>query len=151
MGSPFPFSAGDVLTAANMNSIGEWTAFTPTWFNITIGNATQKAYYAVVNEIVHVAGEFIFGSTTSFTGSIGFESPVAVNGTVLGNFTGVGQVIVNGNQFGMAQRFGDYLYFYSLNAGTATGAANMPNMNATSPKTFTTGDDIRWYLTYATT
>ena len=151
MASPFPFSAGAVLTAADMNSIGEWTAFTPSWTNVTVGNGTQKAYYAVVNEVVHVIGELVIGSTTSITGNLVFPSPVTVNGTVMGNFTGIGQVIINGTIFGIAQRFSTNVYFYALNTAAAYGSANLPNINATNPITFTTGDDIRYNLTYATT
>jgi len=54
MANPFPFVAGSVLTAAELNGIGEaWTSYTPT---ITIGiNPTftnHYSKYARVNKII---------------------------------------------------------------------------------------------------
>jgi hypothetical protein len=71
------FSSGDVLTAADLNVIGTWTAFTPSWTNLTVGDATQSAQYSVINEICHVHGFIDFGSTTTITGSVYFAAPVA--------------------------------------------------------------------------
>ena len=53
MANPFPFTAGQVLTAAQMNGIGEATiAYTPTISNGTLGNGTMSAYYSRVNKLV---------------------------------------------------------------------------------------------------
>ena len=84
MASPFPFTAGQVLTAAQLNSIGEATAFTPSWNNFTPGNAVESWYYVQINELVVVAGATTLGSTSSVTGSIQLQPPV-------------GSILVNGN------------------------------------------------------
>jgi len=76
MASPFPFTSGQVLTAAQLNSIGEATAFTPSWNNLTPGNATETWYYTQVNDLVLVQGETLFGSTTSITGSVEMNHPI---------------------------------------------------------------------------
>ena len=60
MANPFRFDSGDVLTAANLNAIGDWTAWTPTWTNLTIGNGTVTAVYAEVNEIVFYQIEILY-------------------------------------------------------------------------------------------
>ena len=66
MANPFPFTAGQVLTAAQMNGIGEaGTTFTPTWTNYTRGNGTTVAYYVRVNKLVYVYIEETLGATSS--------------------------------------------------------------------------------------
>jgi len=66
MANPFPFTAGQVLTAAQMNGIGEaGTTFTPTWTGYTRGNGTTVAYYVRVNKMVYVYVEETLGSTSS--------------------------------------------------------------------------------------
>ena len=69
MATPFNFTAGQILTAAQLNSIGSYTAYTPTWSGLTVGNGTSSFVYAAVNKIVHVFGTFTFGSTSSITSS----------------------------------------------------------------------------------
>lgn len=79
MASPFPFTAGQVLTAAQLNGIGDWTTFTPnfqpetgTWTSSTL----TAAKYALVNDVV--VG-FCYVSITNYgTGSGGtlFDLPV---------------------------------------------------------------------------
>ena len=53
MANPFDFTAGAVLTAAQLNQIGDFESFTPSWTNLTVGDATQQAKFAQVNEIVY--------------------------------------------------------------------------------------------------
>ena len=65
------YAAGDVLTAAAMNSIGEaWTSygstasFTAATVNPTLGSGgTWTAYYSQVNKVVRVRGRIAWGST----------------------------------------------------------------------------------------
>jgi hypothetical protein len=69
MATPFPFTAGQVLTAAELNAIGEWIDYTPTWTNLTVGNGTQNFRYLQVNKCIFIMGTLTFGSTTSITGN----------------------------------------------------------------------------------
>ena len=81
MANPFDFSSGAVLTAAQLNQIGDYESWTPTLTNITLGNGTVNAHYAQVNEFVHFEIEFEMGSTTSLSStSMGFSLPVAYGG-----------------------------------------------------------------------
>jgi len=75
MANPFPFSSGDVLTAANLNAIGEWTAFTPSWTNFTPGNATETWWYAMISDVLHVTGRTVLGTTSSVTGAVRMNIP----------------------------------------------------------------------------
>ena len=80
MTSPFPFSSGAVLTAAQLNAIGDWESWTPTLTNISIGNGSVTAHYAQVNEVVFFEIYMDVGSTTSFSStSMQFSVPVACN------------------------------------------------------------------------
>ena len=59
------FTAGQVLTAAELNAIGTWTAFTPSWSNFTPGNAVEDWSYTIVNDIMIVTGITTLGTTSS--------------------------------------------------------------------------------------
>ena len=76
MANPYPFVAGAVLTAAELNGIGEYTAYTPTLTNLTLGNGTLSFRFGRVNKFIHVIGRVTFGSTTSITGSVTATLPV---------------------------------------------------------------------------
>ena len=76
MANPFPFVANTVLTAAQLNGIGEYTAYTPTLTNLTLGNGTMSFRFGRVNKFIHVIGRVTFGSTTSITGTVTATLPV---------------------------------------------------------------------------
>lgn len=75
--TPSNVATGDVLTASkwnqdvveNWNALGDaWTAYTPTWTNLTVGNATQNSAYIAIGKL-HIVRIFLkFGSTTSISG-----------------------------------------------------------------------------------
>ena len=84
MANPFPFVSGQVLTAAEMNGIGEFTTFTPTFTNLTVGNGTVEAYYTRIQDLVGVFVNIVFGSTTSISGDVQLNLPLdRVSGTRL--------------------------------------------------------------------
>lgn len=69
------FSAGDVLTAADLNAIGEWSPFTPSYLNFSA--TTNRARYAQVNNIVFIK---MVITLTSSVGSTMFIDDMPVNG-----------------------------------------------------------------------
>ena len=73
MANPFDFSAGAVLTAAQLNQIGDFESWTPTWTNLTVGSATVQAQYAQVNELVFWQLEFAGASDTVYSSSGPFQ------------------------------------------------------------------------------
>jgi hypothetical protein len=80
MANPFPFTAGQVLEAAQLNGIGEAAiSFTPTFAGAgyTRGNGTSVAYYMRVNKLVYVYVEETLGSTSSMVGSPIMSLPIA--------------------------------------------------------------------------
>jgi hypothetical protein len=58
--------------------IGTYTAYTPTWNNVTVGNGTVVSYFSRVNNLVHFHGRLTWGSTTSCSGSINVSLPVSI-------------------------------------------------------------------------
>ena len=83
MANPFPFTAGQVLTAAEMNGIGEAVAFTPVFTNFTLGNGTATASYVLVNKLCFMTVKVTLGSTSSVTGSILVDLPFTPASTIL--------------------------------------------------------------------
>ena len=78
MTSPFLFDAGQVLTANQLNSIGAWQDYTPTytWSSIT----TNQARYAEINGLLFVKVRFTLGATPS--GTMTVSLPVTATDTV---------------------------------------------------------------------
>ena len=83
MANPFPFVAGNVLTAAELNGIGEWTTYTPTWTasttNPTLGNGSLVGRYSRIQNLIYVQFFLSFGSTTT-PGSGVYEIGLPVTG-----------------------------------------------------------------------
>lgn len=95
------WAAGDVLTAADLTDTfgskaatadfpaGAWTSYTPTYTNITVGNATVTARYVQLGKLVHVSWAFTVGSTTTFAAAqAAFSLPVTASSTNFGWLTG---------------------------------------------------------------
>ena len=68
-----------VYTGAEFEDVFDpnaWTTYTPTFTNVTVGNATVVFKYKKLGKTVFVRGTFIFGSTSSISGIIRFTLPV---------------------------------------------------------------------------
>ena len=143
------FTAGQVLTAAELNAIGTATAFTPTWTNLTVGDGTVTANYWQINELVFWKVELIWGTTTSASGNVEIDYPVA-GGSTFSNAVG-GSVQFDDNNstdfFGVLYRNNTArARIVALNvAGTY---ATQTAMTATVPFTWTSTDRLLiedWY------
>ena len=71
------FTAGSVITASEFNTAGgAWTTFTPSLVNISLGNGTVNyARYEQVGRTVNIGLKITFGSTTTWSGQLGFFLP----------------------------------------------------------------------------
>ena len=70
------FTIGQVLTAAELNAMGgAYTAYTPTWTGITIGNGTNSGGYVQFGRITYWRAGFAFGTTSSVTGAVTVTLP----------------------------------------------------------------------------
>lgn len=150
MANPFPFVSGAVLTAAQLNGIGETTTYTPTWTNLSIGNGVQSWKYTRVNNNITIVGSLVFGTTTSVTGIITHSFPVladtttntAIIGIASAQSTGVGTYPVSIYQLS-TNSFGIYAI------GTAaTYAGPISATSSTVPITWKSTDELRLVLTY---
>ena len=147
MANPFPFVAGQVLTAAQMNGIGEATAFTPTLNNVTVGNGTLTGSHVRVNKLCFVQVQFTLGSTSSVTGSISFNLP----------FTAASTQFYDSNA--LINDAGTSLFVgFAYEATTTTATLVIANVagtyplrtstSATVPMTWATGDNFSMSVVY---
>lgn len=78
--------------------LGDWTAFTPTWTNLTVGNATQRFFYKVVGDELQIRGSLVLGSTSSVSGQIKMTIPtqfsVDISKLMLSAYARVGTMTV---------------------------------------------------------
>ena len=81
MANPFPFTAGQVLTAAQLNGIGEeWTSYTPVITQgATITKTVTNAIYTRVNRIVFFQIQLALTSAGTANTPILIDAPVAAS------------------------------------------------------------------------
>lgn len=153
MTNPFDFSSGDILTAANLNAIGAWTAYTPTYGGITLGSggaaAVSTAKYAEVNGIVFLSGSLTFGSGTSITGNVSITVPSGLTAASMNKLAnGMNFTYLDANTTvhyqGRGRRASTtsfYAYaFYA--ASTYVSLVDISDNTKPFPTTWTTGDII---------
>jgi hypothetical protein len=137
--------------------IGTYTAYTPTYAGLTVGNGTIVAKYARVNDFVHVYFSFILGSTSAVTGTIFVTVPVNIDADMISSAVG-GADWVLGNCSFTDVSAGSYFFGYAssniatqlrLNiTNTASTYAGKSSPSATVPFTWTTGDSLRFSVIY---
>lgn len=144
------FSPGDVLTAADMNAIGTWTAFTPVWTadgtTPSLGNGSLWGRYVQINKLVIAQVGIQFGSTTTQgTGQWRIGYPVTPNRSdlfVAGDigsgrmYDGAGNT---DNMHVMSQASDSYFKLLTDTAGV---------VGSNVPWTWNTGDECLWTMIY---
>jgi hypothetical protein len=74
------FSAGQVLTAAELNAIGTFTSFTPSWTNINGGTgASNTGQYCILNKIMYLRTKYVLGTGGSLTGTPTLTLPASAS------------------------------------------------------------------------
>ena len=133
-----------------------WTAFTPSWSNLSVSDGTQEAGYAIMAGVVYCRGAITFGSTTSITGTPTLTPPVATDATRCPTYTPVG-VTYYRDDSASANRYGRPITAstgtavqmrYMDTSGTYTAATTV---SSSAPFSWATGDVLYWSLTYPTT
>ena len=61
-----------------------WTAYTPTFYNATIGNGTVSFYYKKIGKTVFIKGRFSLGSTSNIGTLLDWSLPFTVASNTLG-------------------------------------------------------------------
>jgi len=133
--------------------IGTYTAYTPTFSEITLGNGTIASYFCQVNKFVHYYGRLTFGSTTSITGSSPMISvPVNQSATFpLQQFPMGNTMYLDASAairyIGQGtQNTAGFFRLWVLNTQVSYTAQTF--VTASVPFTWTTSDVINWNITY---
>jgi len=128
---------------------GAWTAWTPSYTDLTIGNGTVTAVYSKIGRTVHFRYLLVLGSTTSVGTAPTISLPVAlessdsiINSSGRGSAGGTDFLLVCRNNTGNATAF----RVGTLNATTTYSA--MANISATVPGTWATGNRMELNGTY---
>lgn len=129
-----------------------YASYTPTWTASgtapAIGNSTVTAIYTQVGNLVHAAGQIIFGSTATFgTGSYSFALPVA---PALGLTIGNAYMLHSGSMTPGVVRVGVLtpgVGTMVIQYGATYGGTNT-QMGQTTPYTWASTDLIEWNITY---
>lgn len=126
--------------------------FTPTWGNLTVGNATTNTgWYVKVGKQVTVGVHLIFGSTTAITGT--GVSVTNLPFTVENRAYGVGNLLDTGTQNYIARsQVTESSTIMLMVAEAIAGSYLAPaNLSATVPHTWANTDEIRATCTYTAT
>lgn len=157
--TPTNVATGDVLTAATWNQAvvanaeaigGAWTAYTPTWTNVTLGTSpTQKSAYIAAGKLHIVRIDLTLGTGGSLSGAPEATLPNGVSFDAdysdfsrLGWGSAVDASPLTANIIHMSPSPTTFarVRFYLTNAASTYLAAE--NMAAATPWTWTTGDRI---------
>lgn len=131
------------------HTIGERSAFTPSWTNLTPGAATETWHYVRVNDFVSVVGSTVFAADTSVTGLVEMDLPVGTQGAAGGVQHGICRFFDTGGllAIGGVQMTSTKAGFYPYTAG-GTYVARGSGMNTTYPFTWATGDALTVEFVY---
>ena len=145
MTNPFPFVAGATLTAAQLNEIGSFDSWTPTFLSVTAQPTIELAEYTEINDIVFWMMHVHFDSgDLPLTGSLACSAPVNnynSGGMVYQPFgqawyRPTGSTIYHGTNIA----FDDKIYFFAL--GTSLSYTTASNINNSTPDVWTTSGDF---------
>lgn len=144
MTNPFPFAAGATLTAAQLNEIGSFDTWTPSFLSVTAQPTIGLAAYTEINDIVFWMMYVQFDSgDLPLTGSLACSLPVnnstAMTYQPFGQcwFRPSGGTIYHGQNIA----YNNLIYFYAYGVSTAN-YATVNNVNNTIPETWTTSGDF---------
>ena len=143
----------DVATTLVWNGtewIGSYTTFTPSWVNLTLGNALNTARYIRIGKFIHLTARLVFGTTTVMTGNpLRFNLPINANTT--SNNPPAGSIFIADTGVTSYQGFGiigggDNLICYISNAA---GTYLVPAaITATAPMTWGNTDELILSISY---
>jgi hypothetical protein len=117
-------------------------AFTPSWTNLTVGNATESWSYAYTEGGMIVTGKLTFGTTTTVTGTVQMTVPNSVVASVYG--AGSLHMLDAGSRHWVGTVYVDSGSSTINFVHTETGNAGL--VNATSPHTWASTDTIGFTL-----
>lgn len=132
---------------------GPWTAYTPVWTNVTIGNAVVTAAFNQDGKQITTRTTVVVGTTTSVSGVITFSLPitsVSYPGTAGTQPLGFG-IIFDTSAAAVYQMVPIWFSTTTarFNVFVSSGAfTTLANSDATNPVAPGTGDEWTWEMTY---
>ena len=150
-------NANDAIEAVESFLLGQtgnaWTAFTPTWTNLTVGNGTyNRAHYNLIGKTAIVEIDFVLGSTSAVTGDVTLTLPVLLArktasspGLFTLNFFDTGVSNYLGSSLAAAGDAKNWLLRASNAGATYT---QLTALSSTIPFTWGTNDRIQFSATF---
>lgn len=145
-------SAGGITPANLVSGTGTswaWQSWTPTWTNLTVGNATQASKYTQIGKTVIAEIQLTLGSTSTVGTSPTFTLPVTSVSYVA--FTAIGVCILNdvtGSVYQAAVSWSTTTTA-ELTVANASGTYIVQNgITSTVPFTWTTSDRLTAHIVY---
>jgi hypothetical protein len=149
--------ASDIDDDMTASTAGAWTAFTPVWKGATtdptLGNGRLSARYQKIGpKTVIYYGQLEIGSTTTFgSGTWSMSLPIGARLTSPPGsqvFLAPGSAFLFDNNGATNRTSGVSLLFGSADIYFAAPGAS--SINATTPFTWATADQLDWFITYET-
>jgi len=149
VGANNTFLRANSSTATGLEYAGAYTTFTPSYFNLTVGNGTNTGRYLQIGNFVHAEYKFVFGSTSSIAGAVFPNFPVNANSTNDNNI--IGQIryldIGSADYYGPVFQTGTSNFLMNVLVTNATYASTS-TISSTVPFTWTTGDTFHINIVY---
>ncbi len=141
-----------LLTAASgeatgLKYTGGWTAFTPTFSNLTVGNGTLSARYCKIGKLLTVFVGFKMGSTSVMGNTPSFVLPILPSVNV-SNFQFTGEILDPGvsDYLGCLAIDGTNAFIQVLATNAAYGTPTV--VTSTVPMTWATNDGFQFVFSY---
>lgn len=134
------------------NSNWAWTSFTPSYTNLTVGNATNQGYYTQIGKTVYVKTKLVLGSTSTVGTVPTMTLPVTTaNNIYVATNSPLGTATYL--QSGTRNFFANVLWASTTTVTFLTFVVNgttidLANITATAPFTWTTNAQINSFFTY---
>jgi hypothetical protein len=144
--------ADGAVTAAKIAATA-WSSWTPTWTNVTIGNAAVTGKYTQVGKLVIARLSVVWGNTTSASGNIIFSLPATAAtyaGTANVGYIGLGTAydvsggLVYDTNVTLVSTTTAGLIAKAANGTWVTNSA----MSNASPVTWANTDEWNWLIVY---
>lgn len=129
-----------------------WSSWTPTWTNLTVGNATVQAKYIQTGKMVAFRLILTFGNTTSISGSVSLTLPANASTGYAGGDNGIfggAKIYDSGTAayYGIIEYSSTSTMVVKVWSAGGTYVSNA-NLSSTVPMTWTTNDALYLWGVY---
>jgi hypothetical protein len=143
VGANNTFLRANSAEATGLEYAGTYTAFTPTYTNLTVGNATNTGRYLRIGNFVHVTQQLTLGTTSSVTGAVTSNFPFTAS-SALGdlNLGGITFLDVGVKGYTGFVSLASTTAFNLLISDASTTYLGNVTMYGTAPFTWGNGDKV---------